>query len=185
MLNFVRLTPALVDEFLYFFDFDAFPEGDEWAHCYCLEGHHIGEEAIKSPKRRREIAEKLVRTGKLTGYLIQDDGRTVGWVKWGDRLDFEGLSSPEYGELPQARGEVASIYCIDLIKEYQGKGIAKLALETFLQDAKSDGYIYAEAYPSADRGEHRNYRGHAGMYEEFGFECVRDGEWISVMQKRL
>ena len=84
-LQFRRLTPETVSDFLYFFDNDAFPKGDKWANCYCLEGHLEGESKISDPAVRREEAKKLVLSGKLTGYMIWDGDRIIGWTKAGDK----------------------------------------------------------------------------------------------------
>ena len=189
-ITFTRLTPELVDDFLDFFDHDAFPEGDEWANCYCLEGHLKGENEITDPALRREHAKRLVLEGKLTGYLLRDSdnigSRVIGWVKAGNKRDFvdpydmRGLFSGR-----RRYGEVKVLYCIDLVPEYQGKGIAKQAVEQVICDAKTEGYKYVEVYPAADRSEKRNYRGHAGMYESLGFEVARDKGWYLVMRKRI
>lgn len=189
-IEFTRLTPETVEDFLYFFDRDAFPEGDEWENCYCLEGHLAGEKNIYDPAVRREHAKRLVLEGKLCGYLLRDadndTGRIIGWVKAGDKCDFvdpdymRGLFSGRYGY-----GEIKSLYCIDLVPEYQGKGIAKIILQKVLEDAKIEGYKYLEVYPASDRSERRNYRGHAGMYESFGFEVIREDEEFLVMRKNL
>lgn len=186
MIDFVKLTPELVGDFLYFFDNDAFPEGDEWENCYCLEGHLAGEKNIVDPSVRREHAKRLVLEGKLTGYLLRDGERIVGWVKAGDKCDF---ADPDYmyGLFAgtQKYGEVMSLYCIDLVPEYRGMGIARQILDKVTEDARLEGYKYLEVYPSADRGERRNYRGHAGMYEAAGFECVHEGEEALTMRKVL
>lgn len=189
-IEFCRLTPETVDDFLYFFDNDAFPEGDEWANCYCLEGHLKGEKNIADPAVRRRHAEKLVLKGKLTGYLLRDTDadreRIIGWVKAGDRCDF--VDPDEMFKLspkPREYGKVKVLYCIDLVPEYQGKGLSRLILQKVLEDARLEGYKYLEVYPSADKSERRNYRGHAGMYEAAGFERVREDDGVAVMRKEL
>ena len=189
-IEFSRLTPETVSDFLYFFDNDAFPDGDEWANCYCLEGHLAGEKNIFDPDVRRDHAKRLVLEGKLTGYLLRDDdnnnGRIIGWVKAGDKCDFV---DPDYMygifSGSQEYGEIKSLYCIDLIPEYQRKGLARQILQKVIDDAAEEGYKYLEVYPWADRDEKRNYRGHAGMYEDFGFELTRKADDYLVMRKDL
>ena len=185
-LEYLRVTPETVELFLDFFDNAAFPEGDIWANCYCLEGSLAGEKSIFDPAVRREHAKQLVFDGRMSGYLIRDGGRLIGWVKAVDKCD---LVDPDdaYGLFSgtQVYGEVKSLYCIDLVGEYQGRGIAKKILQKVIDDAKTEGYKYLEVYPAADRYEHRNYRGHAGMYEQFGFETIRETDEHLVMQKKL
>ena len=186
MLTFQRLTPETVDDFLYFFDHDAFSEDDEWANCYCLEGHLAGEKSIFDPAVRREHAKRLVLEGKLTGYLLRDGSRMIGWVKAGDRCDFVDPDQMfSLSPKPQGYGEVMVLYCIDLVPEYRGQGVARQILQKVTEDARLAGYKYLEVYPSADKHEKRNYRGHSGMYEAAGFEYVHIGEEAATMRLTL
>lgn len=184
-LEYIKITPERADDFLDFFDRLAFTPDDEWAGCYCLEGHLKGEDKIKSPLKRRCKAEKLVKSGKLTGYLIKDGDRLIGWVKLGDKLDFDGFIECPHGEMPKKHGVTASIYCIDLINEYRGRGLSREILEFAVRASSEAGFEYLEGYPSSDLYEKRNYRGHMGIYIDAGFESIEDfGEFI-VMRKKL
>lgn len=187
MIEFFEIKPETVTDFLYFFDNCAFSEDDEWAGCYCLEGHcekHF-EISFTDRRKRRKIAKGLVEKGALRGYLLRDDGKIIGWVKLGDKVDFEAFREWPHGDFPEKRGETAALYCIDLIPEYRGRGIAKQILGFALKTCKERGFRYLEVYPDIDANAQRNYRGHIKMYEEAGFETIGFGEDFAVMRKEL
>ena len=187
MIEFFEIKPDTAADFLSFFDNSAFSEYDEWAGCYCLEGHcekHF-EIEFTDRQKRRKIAEGLVKKGKLHGYLLREDGRNIGWVKLGDKADFEAFRDWPHGDFPEKRGTTASLYCIDLIPEYRGRGIAKTILEFAINDCREKGYRCLEVYPNTDTRERRNYRGHMGMYLEAGFVKIGQYEDFTVMQKEL
>lgn len=186
-MTFHPVTADALSDFLEFFDHSAFPADDEWAGCYCLEGscpRHF-EIDFTDRKKRRELASALVLEGRLTGYILRENGRDIGWVKIGDKLDFEAFKDWYHGEMPSVRGEIAVLYCIDLIPEYRGKGISKKILDFAIRSSTEKGYRYLEAYPNADPAERRNYRGHAGMYFDAGFETVGSGEDFLIVRKAL
>ncbi len=181
------VTSNTLSDFLSFFDRSAFPAGDEWAGCYCLEGscdRHF-EISFTDCKKRRELASRLVLEGKLGGYILRENGRDIGWVKLGDKLDFDAFKDWYHGEMPEKRGVTAVLYCIDLIPEYRGKGLAKEILDFAIRDSYEKGYEFLEAYPSSDPEEKRNYRGHSGMYYSAGFELIGSGEDFLIVRKTL
>lgn len=186
-MDFFPVTPSALPDFLEFFDRSAFPAGDEWSGCYCLEGtsdRHF-ETSFTDRKTRSEAASKLVLAGKLTGFILRENGRDVGWVRLGDKLGFEAFKDWYHGEMPKKRGSVAVLYCIDLIPEYRGKGIAKDILDFAINSCREKGFEWLEVYPSADPTERRNYRGHQGMYLSAGFELIGSSEDFLIMHKKL
>ena len=186
-MTFHPVAPDALSDFLNFFDNLAFQKGDEWEGCYCLEGscdRHF-EISFTDRKKRRELASRLVLSGRLRGYIIRENGRDIGWVKLGDKLDFEAFNDWYHGEMPEKRGVTAVLYCIDLIPECRGKGLAKEILDFAVKTTAEEGYDFLEAYPSSDLSEKRNYRGHAGMYQNAGFETIGVGEDFLIMRKAL
>ena len=186
-MEFFPITPSALADFLEFFDCAAFEPDDEWAGCYCLEGscdRHF-EISFTDRETRREIASRLVSEGKLGGYILRENGRDIGWVKLVDKLDLEAFRDWYHGEMPKNRGEVASLYCIDLIPQYRGRGIAREILDFAMRTSKAKGFKYLEAYPAADLNEKRNYRGHSGMYKAAGFEVIGSSEDFLIMRKKL
>ena len=59
-----RLTPELCGDWVQYFDEIAFKDHQDWAFCYCLEGH-------LEPKtlERRARAIELIQSGVMLGYL--------------------------------------------------------------------------------------------------------------------
>ena len=187
-----KLIPELVEDFLHFFDHDAFSDHEEWAGCYCLESHLSREENERLQPFadvldiRRQLARKMVEQGFMTGYLIYDGPTVVGWCNAGDKLDF--LPVCQYEPLitdHHERGKIKLLYCFDIAPAYRGKGIANLIVEQVLADAKQDGYLFVEAHPSVDRDFPYQYRGPVKLYQKFGFEILRELEWCYVMRKTL
>ena len=62
-----RLEPKLCGDWLYFFDNIAFQDHQDWAFCYCLEGHldPKTQEEWTDVKERREKAVELIQAGEM------------------------------------------------------------------------------------------------------------------------
>ena len=184
-----KLTPALTQDFLRFFDHDAFSDHDEWAGCYCLESHISQEENQQrwgDFETRRKMAEDFVQRGVMTGYLIYDGDAVIGWCNAGDKLGYEPVCAYEPFILePHEPGKVKLIYCFDIAHAYRGLGIARMLIEHILAEAKAEGYLYAEAHPSNDHDFPYQYHGPWKLYEKFGFEIVRELEWCHIVRKKL
>ena len=74
------MTKDRIDDWLRFFDHDAFAGNPDWASCYCLEPHVPA--TPEQPERawretRATVAERL-RGGTTFGYLAYVDGRPAG-----------------------------------------------------------------------------------------------------------
>lgn len=188
-LSFKKLTPAIADDFLRFFDHDAFSDHEEWDGCYCLESHltQRQDEALAGKKpERREKAKQLIDEGVMTGYLIYDGDTVVGWCNAGDKTtyrpicEYEGFYTDEL-----EKGKIKILYCIDIAPDHRGKGIANRIIEQFLADAKEEGYSYVEAYPYTDEKFAYQYRGPVKVYEKYGFAIYRKLDWAYVMRKAL
>lgn len=182
------LTPEMADEFIYYFDHDAFTDHEEWAACYCLESHLTSEENERLVEKddRRAAARSLVESGVMRGYLVYDGDHIVGWCNAGDKSGYrtafeaEGLVTED-----DANTRIMSLYCIDLAKSYQGKGIAKLLLERVLSDAREQGFDMVEGYPFADTEFAYQYHAPLHLYEKYGFEVFRKLDWFYIVRKRV
>lgn len=185
-INIKKLTPQMAEEFLGYFDCSAFPEGDPRTGCYCLESHLKNEGEITAMADRREKARELIISGRMTGYLIYDGSRAVGWCNAGDKADFLPLCENDEFHTPEdGRGRIKVLYCIDLAPEYQGKGIAGRIMERFLADAAEEGFAYAEGYPFTDRAFVWQYHGPVRLFEKFGFELYSERSCFYIMRKAL
>lgn len=164
------LTPGMAGEFFRYFEESAFPPGDPRANCYCLESHLRDEACYEEVFDRRMQAKELIDSGKMTGYLLFDGQRPVGWCNAGDKLGYEPVrEDSRFFTTGCERGQIKIIYCMDIAGEYQGRGLASLLMERFLSDARAEGYLWAVGYPFADREYIYQYHGPARLWEKHGF----------------
>jgi hypothetical protein len=85
-----QVTSARLDDWLRFFDHDAFAGNPDWASCYCLEPHvpATPEQPERAWQMTRAAVEERLRGGTTFGYLAYVSGRTAGWVNASRRLDY-------------------------------------------------------------------------------------------------
>lgn len=182
-----KLTPELMEDFLYYFDHIAFSDHEEWAFCYCLECHlDKQEDEQKDPAIRRAIAQGLIMNGEMQGYLAYDGDDIVGWCSANDKMNYKPVCTEDAFRTEElAPGRIKAVYCFDIAPDYRSKGLANLMLDKVCQDAKEDGYIYIEAYPFSDVNFSYQYHGTISMYERHGFELYAEREWMHIMRKKL
>lgn len=175
-------------EFLDYFDHDAFSDHAEWSACYCLESHlsQPEEEACQTKEARRQKAKELIQQGIMNGYLLYDGRRIVGWCNAGDKVTYQPLWEDPFFSLEAVKpGQTKVLYCIDIAPDYRGKGLANRVMEQFLADAKQEGCSYAEGYPFSDHDFPYQYKGPFRLYQTYGFTLEREGPQSCVMRKKL
>ena len=181
-----KLTPELCGDFLDYFENTAFTDHEEWAYCYCLECH-LGmaeDEKMKDKNMRRALAERLILSGKMQGYLAYDGNKTVGWCSADDKQNYRLLCcDAEYRTDEDKTDRIKSIYCFDIAHDYRGNGIAGLMLDRICTDAKSEGYQYVETYPFTDESMEYQYHGSRKMYERHGFEIYAERNSFFIMRR--
>src|SRR5262249_42482138 len=77
-----ELSPSLRDDYLRFFDRDAFADNPKWASCYCYFAHapHSTENwGDRTADQNRAGVCELIASGVMTGYLAYVDDKPVGW----------------------------------------------------------------------------------------------------------
>lgn len=122
----------------------------------------------------------------MTGYLVYDDSRIIGWCNAGDKTAYLPIcENDDFRTDDCEKGRIKVLYCIDIATDYQGKGIAKLIMEQFLSDAKEENYSYVEGYPFVDQNYIWQYRGPLRLYEKYGFEVYGKSAWFYIMRKVL
>lgn len=185
------LSSELCEDWLHYFEKIAFQDHEDWAFCYCLEGHldRKTNEQWTDPKKRREKAIELIRTGEMQGYLAYLGSNVVGWCNVNDRRNYRYLTEMfreiGYRTEEAADTKVKAIYCFLIAPGYRGKGIAQSLLDRVCEDAVRDGYAYIEAYPFADEKFEFPYHGTFKMYERNGFAEAANLEYVKVMRKIL
>jgi len=170
-----KLTPALLDDWLAFFDSTAFTDNESWAGCYCMCYHWTRELNAKKSwdcgKKdapvNRKCAVSLIRSGKMQGYLAYADGVPAGWCNSTDISAYENVNFT----LPYdpSDGKAKAVVCFCIAPGMRGLGIASLLLEKVCSDAADEGYDCVKAYPFCEN-QYGAYHGPAVMYEKAGFE---------------
>ncbi len=182
-----RLTPELCGDWVQYFDEIAFKDHQDWAFCYCLEGHlePKTQESWINAQERRARAIELIQSGVMQGYLAYAGDRVVGWCNVNDRENYLYLTTMfrEIGYQPEGRAK--AIYCFLIAPEFRGKGVAQSLLDRVCEDAAQDGYDCIEVYPFVDKQFEFQYHGTYGMYVRNGFTEIADLQYVKVMQKKL
>lgn len=185
------VTEARIDDWLAFFDHEAFVGKPEWAACYCLEPHVTEPAALddreEAPHWRanRDAMVARLRRGEAQGYLAYVDGHAAGWVNASKRSDYA-----LYREGPAADpadADVIGVSCFVIAPPYRRHGVAAALLDRVLDDAAASGAAWVEAYPfnetrSDDAG---NFRGMRSMYDERGFRPITTGPRHTVVRRAI
>lgn len=180
------LAPGMAGEFFRFFEESAFPWGDPRTNCYCLESCLADEQRYQETTERRWVAKHLIDAGELTGYLLYDGERPVGWCNAGDKAGYPPVcQNPELFTTQPRPGQIRIVYCIDIAEGWQGKGLASLMMRRFLADAQAQGYRFAEGYPFVNQAYAWQYPGPVRLYEKFGFSLFREGRVSRIYRKEL
>ena len=179
------LNPALIEDYLYFFDNLVFTENPGWSKCYCYSFHFIGASKEWTKKNNRASVIDYISQGKMKGYLAYADDKPVGWCNANNRLNYERLLK-YYDLIDKESDGICSIVCFVTNPEYRRQGIAQKILEQAITDYTSQNYNYIEAYPG--KGElscEKHYKGPLDMYLKSGFEIVKDLKNQLVVRKQL
>lgn len=203
------LTPELEEAYFDFFDNRAFSDGSPYYPCYCnafnMSAVEIREGLYERAKQYggdtkgwkralRESAVRMVREGKIRGYLAFDKGISIGWCNANDRMNYCRVGEFDLGNVPedeaasdcQRMGQIKSIVCFEISPEYRGKGIATQLLERVCADAEKEGYDFVEVYPveQTQRSE-LAFTGPVHLYEKADFtEFSRRGLTV-IMRKSV
>ena len=181
-----ELTPDMVNDFLGFFDKDAFADNPGWSSCYCMEKHVAAADwSRRTGADNRRDQEARIRSGAARGLLAYVDGRPVGWCNAGPRRSMIGQD-----HLPDLRTEdpdrVGAIVCFVIASQYRRHGVARQLLDAACDSLARQGFAVAEAYPSKlAETDAQEYRGPLQMYLDAGFETFRDTPRWAVVRKEL
>ncbi len=174
-----------VDDWIQFFDHDAFAGNPDWASCYCLEPHlPPSQEDPERPWRKtRETMIERLRSGGTYGYLAYVDGKTAGWVNASVRADY-GLFRDVDPDGPSPTS-VVGVSCFVVAPPFRRHGVAAALLDRVVEDAAGRGAGWVEGYPrnEPEEGEPGQFRGPKALYESRGFEPVEVRERDTVMRR--
>lgn len=168
------LGPPGRDDYLRFFDEDAFPDNPVWSRCYCLSYHLLpkaGEDFDeRSGSQNRAERSEMIERGEATGVMAYSGGRVAGWCNAAPRTSHKLLDLyPEFSaDDPETSG---SIVCFVIAPAYRGQGLARKLLDGACDILGDRGlktvYAYPPKTPGTDAG---SYHGKLSMYLAAGFE---------------
>jgi len=195
-IEILRLTPEMIDNYLYFFENVA--HEDCYCTCFCSDdqdkpdfsARNDGTTKAERVQMRRNDAIRYIKDGKIQGYLAYMDGQVVGWCNANDRAKCTkcggwkfGLSAVNTVE-PDPNAKIKSVFCFVIAPELRRTGIALRLLERVCLDALKDGYACVEAYPNKQfQNIFFDHMGPLEMYEKMGFVAYGEAGEKIVMRK--
>lgn len=184
-----KLSPDLLNDFLFYFDNVAFADHAEWSGCYCVEPHlceSVAEELPKGVKSKcRDYAIDFIKSGKLQGYLAYHAGKAVGWCNVNDKLNYEKIKAiKELQTDEDDKQKIKSIMCFNTAVNMRGKGIATELLKRICDDSFAENYDIVEAYPyKGEPNVFYYFSGPINMYKKAGFKVCRELEQEFIVRK--
>jgi GNAT superfamily N-acetyltransferase len=181
------LAEDRVDDWLWFFDHDAFAGNPDWASCYCLEPHvpATPEQPERAWRERRATMAERIRGGTTFGYLAYVDGEPVGWVNASLRTDY-GLYRLVDPEGPEP-SSVIGVSCFVIAPPFRRHGVASALLDRVIADAPARGASWIEGYPHNEPEENDpgHFRGPRSIYDARGFEPIEVRERDTVVRRQV
>ncbi len=182
------LDVSRMEDFLAFFDQDAFRDNPDWSACYCQFFYHTMQdprwEEI-SGEENRGMARDNILGGRMRGYLAYSGNKVIGWCNAGPKTGYPLLMTDER-VLSAEDAQIVSLVCYVVDARFRRQGIARALLRRACADARENGYAYAEAYPRIlEQTDAGHYRGPKSLYEGEGFKVYRGLEKSLVMRLRL
>ena len=178
-----ELKPELLDDYLRFFDTDAFADNPQWASCYCYfpqAPHETEKWTDRTGEQNRADVCRLIERGEMQGYLAFHEGRAVAWCNAAPRTRMTILD-----EVAEAE-QIGSIVCFVVAKAHRGRGVARKLLEAALAGFKEQGLPLAEGYPRRDaHDEASSHFGPLSMFLSAGFAPHTETEGNTVVRKDL
>ncbi len=189
-----KLTPALAEAYVHFFDSTPHADNMDEHKCYCVWWCNDDSEGkdFFSLEKRRDWTIRYIRGNNIQGYLAFCGDDIVGWCNANTKADclkcycwrrFMGSIPTEESSLSI---KVKSIFCFAIAPKMQRKGIAKRFVERVCKDAAQDGFDFVEAYPNKEFiDEAQDFMGPAELYRKSGFAVHHETEQKLVMRKQL
>ena len=175
-----ELTPDRVDDFLDYFDGDAFADNPEGASCYCCYFHWVGANGEDWSSRtgaanRAWQAERIQRR-ETTGILAYLNNRPIGWCHAAAKRSLAHLATMDVLVSPDDES-VGSIVCFVVTKRFRGTGLSSLLLEAACDLLAKHNLRIVEAYPDRrPTDSYANFHGRLDMFLDAGFQVHRELE---------
>lgn len=187
------LSESLIDDYLDFFDNRAFTDGNPNGPCYCTSPNQT-EDEIKVMisefqengvrQTIRKYAVRMLKQGKIHGYLAFDGETSIGWCNAADIENYNGFV-PDFARKITC-GKTVAIVCFEIAPEYRGKGVASALIDRVCADAKINGYIAVEGYAQVeDQRSDFDFTGPVRLFVKAGFKEAARKDGQIVMRKLL
>lgn len=181
-----ELAPELLQDFLSFFEGEAFADNPEWGSCFCqflYVNHSTVNWTARTAEENRAAARERICTNRMQGYLAYRDGQPVGWCNAAPRVMMDAFADePD----PDAT-RIGQITCFVVAKPHRRSGIAATLLEAACSGLKKQGFAIAEASPLAEAPtDAKNHYGPLSMYLSAGFhEHRREADGTVYVRRSL
>ncbi len=177
------LTKALKDDYLLFFDTILFDENPDRAKCYCYDYHFLGDVESCTREMSRTAVINLIKEQQLTGYLVFEEDKPIGWCNANNRSNYQRLLR-DYDYVDNPDDKVCSIVCFLIHPDYRRQGIAQQLLEKIIRDYSTTDYDYLEAYPKKSESScEGNFKGPLELYQRFAFKIHKEYDDYYVVRK--
>jgi len=181
------LNADCADDFLRFFDHDAFSDNPDWAGCYCTFYHRtipLTEWQTRTATQNRTDALSLIESGRMRGYLAREGAEVVGWCNAHRKTAYPALAG-DIGLRSPDDPAIFSIVCFVIRPDRRRAGISTRLLEAVIADARAtEGIRFVEAYPVKEaQSAASNYHGYPIMYSRAGFEISAETERLLIVRK--
>lgn len=185
-----KLSPDLLEDYLYYFDDVAFSDHGDWSGCYCVEPHLCQSAENELPKGTssgcRNLAIDFIKTKKLQGYLAYCDGKVSGWCNANDKSNYEKIQERKELRTEEDNKKIKSIMCFNVAPNMRNKGIATKLLERVCNDALAEKYEIIEAYPySGKPNTYFYFSGPPTIYCKHGFLIFKELNHEMIVRKYL
>lgn len=179
------LTKDLKTDYLFFFDNMDYKENPDWGKCYCYDYHFTGEVATCTREMSRAAVSNLIDESNLSGYLVFDNDKPVGWCNANNRANYQRLLK-DYDYVDNPTDKVCSIVCFLIHPDYRRQGIAHQILDKIIKDYSNTDYDYFEAYPKKEEFScGGNFKGPLGLYQKYDFKIHKTYDDYYVMRRKI
>jgi GNAT superfamily N-acetyltransferase len=153
--------------------------------CWCMAWRARGAEAKNAKGSARKAAIKArVDDGVPIGLLGYVDGNPIAWCSIAPRSTYRPLGGEH--EASGRAGEVWSLVCFFIHREFRGHGVTQQLIEAAADYAKRNGATVLEAYPVDPGSPSYRFMGYVPTFEAAGFEEIgRAGTRRHVMRRSL
>ncbi|MGH2587975.1 MAG: GNAT family N-acetyltransferase [Dehalococcoidia bacterium] len=182
------LTPERRDDFLSFFDYEAFAGNPAWADCYCMFFYFPPKDLAwgqRAAAENRSASAERIDCGEMGGYLAYVDGQPAGWCNAGPRQMYARIAQAEDRRVDDEE-QIGSIVCFVIAPQYRRHGLARRLLDAAVEGFRREGLSIAEAYPARGaESDADNYYGPASLYAAAGFAPFREIEGHTMVRRTI